>query len=197
LRRPSRPRDANKVGKSTGMIKNAIVLKHDRFAARTDRCEPRPEHSPSCSGRLIFSFANIRSFDMIRWCSEIMDACDVDPFCSQPETRVEARPDFFIWIRCNPLKSPDSAKEEQGNASFFPWFSLDCLGGTSSLGCGRDRPTRSGPTPAATSAAPAHREPGRRRRGFGPPWRRSRRPRSSPFRPLPRRSARARQCRGV
>src|ERR1700722_15092169 len=64
---------------------------------------------------------------MIRGCPEIMDACDVDPFCSQPETRVEARPDFFIWIRCNPLKSPDSAKGKQGNASFFPWFSLDFL----------------------------------------------------------------------
>jgi hypothetical protein len=51
---------------------------------------------------------------MIRGCPEIMDACDVDPFCSQPETRVKARPDFFIWIRCNPLKSPDSAKEKQG-----------------------------------------------------------------------------------
>jgi hypothetical protein len=44
-------------------------------------------------------------------------ARDVDAFCSQPKTRVEARPDF-IWIRCNPLKSPDSAKEKQGNAGF-------------------------------------------------------------------------------
>jgi hypothetical protein len=35
---------------------------------------------------------------------------------------------FFIWIRCNPLKSPESAKEIQGNASFFAWFYLDLLG---------------------------------------------------------------------
>jgi hypothetical protein len=28
---------------------------------------------------------------------------------------------FFIWIRCNPLKSPESAKGIQGNASVFPW----------------------------------------------------------------------------
>jgi hypothetical protein len=36
-------------------------------------------------------------------------------------------PSFFIWIRCNPLKSPNSAKGIQGNASFFPWFYLDLL----------------------------------------------------------------------
>jgi hypothetical protein len=35
---------------------------------------------------------------------------------------------FFIWIRCNPLKSPDSTKGIQGNASFFAWISLDFLG---------------------------------------------------------------------
>jgi hypothetical protein len=33
--------------------------------------------------------------------------------------------EIFIWIRCNPLKSPDSTKGIQGNASFFPWFYLD------------------------------------------------------------------------
>jgi hypothetical protein len=37
------------------------------------------------------------------------------------------REDFFIWIRRNPLKSPESTKEIQGNASFFPWFCLDFL----------------------------------------------------------------------
>jgi hypothetical protein len=36
--------------------------------------------------------------------------------------------DFFIWIRRNPLKSPDSAKGMQGNASHFPWISLDLFG---------------------------------------------------------------------
>jgi hypothetical protein len=35
------------------------------------------------------------------------------------------RSKIFIWIRRNPLKSPDSAKGIQGNASFFPWFYLD------------------------------------------------------------------------
>jgi hypothetical protein len=35
--------------------------------------------------------------------------------------------DFFIWIRCNPLKSPDSTKGIQGNASFFACISLDLL----------------------------------------------------------------------
>jgi hypothetical protein len=34
---------------------------------------------------------------------------------------------FFIWIRRNPLKSPDSAKGIQGNPSLFPWISLVLL----------------------------------------------------------------------
>jgi hypothetical protein len=38
------------------------------------------------------------------------------------------RKKFFIWIRCNPLKSPESAKKIQGNASFFACFNLDLLG---------------------------------------------------------------------
>ena len=43
---------------------------------------------------------------------------------AQPERRVERAPDFFIWIRRNPLKSPNSAKGIQGNARIFPWFFL-------------------------------------------------------------------------
>jgi hypothetical protein len=43
-------------------------------------------------------------------------------------TRVAAEENFFIWIRCNPLKSPDSAKGIQGNPSLFPWFYLVFLG---------------------------------------------------------------------
>jgi hypothetical protein len=34
------------------------------------------------------------------------------------------RRNFFIWIRHNPLKSPESAKGIQGNPSSFPWFYL-------------------------------------------------------------------------
>jgi len=49
-------------------------------------------------------------------------------FRSQSGRRVEAEGNFFIWIRCNPLKSPDSAKENQGNASFFSWIYLVLLG---------------------------------------------------------------------
>jgi hypothetical protein len=40
----------------------------------------------------------------------------------------DAGKDFFIWIRRNPLKSPDSAKGIQGNPSFFAWFYLVLLG---------------------------------------------------------------------
>jgi hypothetical protein len=35
---------------------------------------------------------------------------------------------IFIWIRRNPLKSPESAKGIQGNPSFFAWFYLVLLG---------------------------------------------------------------------
>jgi hypothetical protein len=31
---------------------------------------------------------------------------------------------FFIWIRSNPLKSPDSAKGIRGNPSDFIWISF-------------------------------------------------------------------------
>jgi hypothetical protein len=34
---------------------------------------------------------------------------------------------FSIWIRRNPLKSPESTKGIQGNPSFFPWIYLDLL----------------------------------------------------------------------
>jgi hypothetical protein len=45
----------------------------------------------------------------------------------QPKARVTPRADFFIWIRCNPLKSPESAKGIQGNPRTFPWIYLDFL----------------------------------------------------------------------
>jgi hypothetical protein len=47
---------------------------------------------------------------------------------AQPHTRVAAPEHFFIWIRRNPLKSPESAKGIQGNPSFFPWIDLVFLG---------------------------------------------------------------------
>ena len=43
---------------------------------------------------------------------------------SKPETGK----DFFIWIRCNTLKRLNSAKEIQGNPSFFAWISLVLFG---------------------------------------------------------------------
>ena len=48
--------------------------------------------------------------------------------CPQPVARVKPEKKFFIFFRCNPLKSPDSAKGIQGNARIFPWFSLDSFG---------------------------------------------------------------------
>jgi hypothetical protein len=35
----------------------------------------------------------------------------------QPERVLAAKGNFFIWIRRNPLKTPDSAKGIQGNPS--------------------------------------------------------------------------------
>jgi hypothetical protein len=47
---------------------------------------------------------------------------------TQPERRAKKGEEFFIFFRCNPLKSPDSAKGIQGNASYFAWFYLDLFG---------------------------------------------------------------------
>jgi hypothetical protein len=44
------------------------------------------------------------------------------------EAQCDRGEDFFIWIRRNPLISPDSAKGIQGNPSFFSWIPLDFLG---------------------------------------------------------------------
>jgi hypothetical protein len=35
---------------------------------------------------------------------------------------------FFLWNRHNPLKSPDSDEEIQGNPNHFPWSGLVWLG---------------------------------------------------------------------
>jgi hypothetical protein len=48
--------------------------------------------------------------------------------------RVAKEKKFFIWIRCNPLKSPDSAKGIQRNTSLSIWFFLVWLGD-----CGQNR----------------------------------------------------------
>jgi hypothetical protein len=45
----------------------------------------------------------------------------------QPERVLGKAGENFIWIRRNPLKSPDSAKEKQGNPSLFAWFYLVLL----------------------------------------------------------------------
>jgi hypothetical protein len=50
--------------------------------------------------------------------------------CPQPATRVQSEKKFFIWIRHNPLKSPDSAKGIQGNARIFAWIYLVLFGFT-------------------------------------------------------------------
>jgi hypothetical protein len=47
-----------------------------------------------------------------------------ETFCTQLETRV----DFFYFFARNPLKSPDSDEQIQGNPSNLAWFYLDSLG---------------------------------------------------------------------
>ena len=51
---------------------------------------------------------------------------------AQSGRRVQACGDFFIWIRHNPLKSPNSTK---GNPRNFPWFSLHFLARNSPDSC--------------------------------------------------------------
>jgi hypothetical protein len=71
---------------------------------------------------------------MIPW-SETDSACTSTVDLSgeapplQPERVFGNGRENFVWIRRNPLKSPDSAKE--GNASLFAWFSLLFLAGSS------------------------------------------------------------------
>jgi hypothetical protein len=48
-------------------------------------------------------------------------------FHLQPKARVTPPRDFFVWIRRNLLKSPESAKRIQGNPRTFPWIYLDFL----------------------------------------------------------------------
>jgi hypothetical protein len=103
----------------------------------------------------------------------------------------ESKPEkvFFIWIRCNPLKSPDSDERIQGNPSIFPWFYLVQLGFAwtefarklylRSLGSVQLRPPADLPTRPARSTAPS------RRPGASPS--RSARRQSAASAPAPRR----------
>jgi hypothetical protein len=56
-----------------------------------------------------------------------MDRTATAAFCIQPKARVTSRGIFFIWIRRNPLKTPESPKGIQGKARNFPWIYLDSL----------------------------------------------------------------------
>src|SRR6516225_2130251 len=54
--------------------------------------------------------------------------------CTQLETRV----DFFYFFARNPLKSPDSDEQNQGNPSIFAWIYLVSIGRNARPGCIRD-----------------------------------------------------------
>jgi hypothetical protein len=57
--------------------------------------------------------------------------------CPQPAARVKPEKKFFIFFRCNPLKSPirpKESKEMQGFFLGFPWIHLDFLGANSRAG---------------------------------------------------------------
>ena len=47
-----------------------------------------------------------------------------EPQLRAASDRLPEETKFFIWIRCNPLKSPESAKGIQGNTSNFICISL-------------------------------------------------------------------------
>src|SRR5580704_6909410 len=64
----------------------------------------------------------------------------------------------FIWIRRNPLKSPNSAKGIQGNPSDFVWFYLVFFGQICIGLCSRRIPpghTLTPPEPLARSSTPS------------------------------------------
>jgi hypothetical protein len=44
-----------------------------------------------------------------------------------PKRELRREAIFLIWIRRNPLKSPESAKGIQGKTRNFPWIYLDFL----------------------------------------------------------------------
>ena len=64
------------------------------------------------------------------WPEAVGCECETEGACGGPRTTQEASRsgrEFFYFFRCNPLKSPNSTKGIQGNASFFlgfPWISL-------------------------------------------------------------------------
>jgi hypothetical protein len=58
------------------------------------------------------------------------DEKSLETFCTQLETRV----DFSYFFSRNPLKSPDSDEQNQGNPSKFAWFYLDLFGRNSRAG---------------------------------------------------------------
>jgi hypothetical protein len=53
-----------------------------------------------------------------------------ETLCTQLETRL----DFFYFFARNPLKSPDSDEQNQGNPRGFAWSYLDLLGRNSRMG---------------------------------------------------------------
>jgi hypothetical protein len=55
-------------------------------------------------------------------------------FAHSPRRELRRARNFLIWIRCNPLKSLESAKEIQGFLLGFIWFYLDLLGANSRAG---------------------------------------------------------------
>src|ERR1700727_2307279 len=91
---------------------------------------------------------------------------------------------YFIWICCNPLKKPDSAKGIQRNPRLFPWIYLDLLGRRSEpavlclairAAAGLEAAGRPRPRPSACDRPPGE---GGRAAGVGrnrpPPGRRGR-----------------------
>jgi hypothetical protein len=52
---------------------------------------------------------------------QVLKRCVYNPF------RESRREKVFYFFACNPLKSPDSAKEMQANPSNFAWIYLDFL----------------------------------------------------------------------
>ena len=195
-----------------------VVTRLEEPSSESDSCaklDSRATGTPDASPRSHDSlFASVRSRSAWRICSTKPEVCAYSILSPQNLNRRmaaalpgeesnarlrhlahnlegELKPEkvFFIWIRCNPLKSPDSGRKIQGNPSIFPWFYLVQLGFAwtefarklylRSLGSVQLRPPADLPTRPARSTAPS------RRPGASPS--RSARRQSAASAPAPRR----------
>ena len=84
--------------------------------ARAPMPDGRVRRGRRCRKHLLFENRNL--------CYSAESDNTKEPQLGAASDRLARQTKFFIWIRCNPLKSPESAKGIQGNTSNFIWICL-------------------------------------------------------------------------